>query len=102
MSTEGAHCLTVIAGKEYGRADVRWLRADATIVSLELLTVLVDGPLCLLLVDAVCRRHAHRHFIQITLCVCELYGGEPDTHSNLTVPNNSVIRRLLNDSARLD
>ncbi|XP_065253603.1 emopamil-binding protein-like [Emys orbicularis] len=61
--------------KEYGRADARWLYSDPTIVSLEILTVVLDGLLALILIYAIIKDKYYRHFIQITLCVCELYGG---------------------------
>ncbi|KAJ7376987.1 hypothetical protein OS493_031259 [Desmophyllum pertusum] len=61
--------------KEYGKADARWLYSDPTIVSLEILTVAITGPLALLLIYAICCNKHYRHFVQITLCVCELYGG---------------------------
>ena len=63
-------------GKEYGKADKRWLVSDPTIVSLEVLTVLVDGPLCIMLVYAICKERYYRHWLQIVLSVCELYGGK--------------------------
>ncbi|KAM8975719.1 emopamil-binding protein-like [Pelodytes ibericus] len=61
--------------KEYGKADSRWLHSDPTIVSLELLTVVLDGLLALALIYAIIKDKHYRHFVQITLCVCELYGG---------------------------
>ncbi|XP_069828221.1 emopamil-binding protein-like [Dendropsophus ebraccatus] len=61
--------------KEYGKADERWLHSDPTIVSLEILTVVVDGLLAVVLAYAIIKDKYYRHFIQITLCVCELYGG---------------------------
>lgn len=61
--------------KEYGKADSRWLHSDPTIVSLEILTVFLTGPLALLLIYAISYNTHYRHFVQITLCVCELYGG---------------------------
>ncbi|XP_041378469.1 emopamil-binding protein-like [Gigantopelta aegis] len=61
--------------KEYGKADYRWLVSNPTIVSLESLTVFLDGPLCLVLVYAIVKQKFYRHFLQIVLCICELYGG---------------------------
>ncbi|XP_077014301.1 emopamil-binding protein-like isoform X2 [Tamandua tetradactyla] len=61
--------------KEYGKADARWLHFDPNIVCLEILTVVLDGSLALLLIYAIVKEKYYRHFIQITLCVCELYGG---------------------------
>lgn len=40
-------------GKEYGTADSRWLISDPTIVSIEILTVVLDSLLALLLIHAV-------------------------------------------------
>ncbi|XP_074484780.1 emopamil-binding protein-like [Sebastes fasciatus] len=61
--------------KEYGKADSRWLSSDPTIVSIEILTVLLDSVLAVLLIHAVLRDKYYRHFLQVSLCVCELYGG---------------------------
>ncbi|XP_029458694.1 emopamil-binding protein-like [Rhinatrema bivittatum] len=61
--------------KEYGKADARWLHSDPTIVSLEIITVGLGGLLALVLIFAIIEDKPYRHFIQITLCVCELYGG---------------------------
>uniref|UniRef100_A0A8C1V1T8 EBP like n=1 Tax=Cyprinus carpio TaxID=7962 RepID=A0A8C1V1T8_CYPCA len=46
--------------KEYGKADERWLYSDPTIVSLELLTVVLDGTLALLLVYAIIKDKHYR------------------------------------------
>uniref|UniRef100_A0A3Q3XL93 EXPERA domain-containing protein n=1 Tax=Mola mola TaxID=94237 RepID=A0A3Q3XL93_MOLML len=61
--------------KEYGAADRRWLISDPTIVSTEILTVVLDSLLALLLIHAVLKDKYYRHFLQVALCVCELYGG---------------------------
>ncbi|XP_043388820.1 emopamil-binding protein-like isoform X5 [Chelonia mydas] len=47
--------------KEYGRADARWLYSDPTIVSLEILTVVLDGLLALILIYAVIKDKYYRH-----------------------------------------
>lgn len=61
--------------KEYGKADSRWLVSDPTVVSIEILTVVLDSLLGILLIHAVLQDKYYRHFVQITLSVCELYGG---------------------------
>ncbi|XP_029941921.1 emopamil-binding protein-like [Salarias fasciatus] len=61
--------------KEYSKADSRWLVSDPTIVSIEILTVVLDSLLGILLIHAVLHDKYYRHFLQITLSVCELYGG---------------------------
>lgn len=47
------YCVTSIVGKEYALADYRWGVSDPTVVSLEILTVIVDGILCLVLIYAI-------------------------------------------------
>ncbi|KAM9334344.1 emopamil-binding protein-like [Symphorus nematophorus] len=61
--------------KEYGKSDSRWLISDPTIISIEILTVFLDSLLALLLIHAVLTDKYYRHFLQIALSVCELYGG---------------------------
>ncbi|XP_033637885.1 emopamil-binding protein-like [Asterias rubens] len=61
--------------KEYSRADSRWGESDPTIVSLEILTVVVDGLLAVVLIYAILAKKHYRHYVQIVLCVCEIYGG---------------------------
>ncbi|KAL2770247.1 emopamil-binding protein-like isoform 1 [Daubentonia madagascariensis] len=61
--------------KEYGKADARWLYFDPTIVSVEILTAILDGFLALFLIYAIVKEKHYQHFLQIILCVCELYGS---------------------------
>ena len=61
--------------REYGKADLRWAVRDAPTICIELITVVLVGPLCLWLAWAVKERKAYRHILQATVCVCELYGG---------------------------
>jgi hypothetical protein len=67
--------IAALTWKEYGKADARWLYSDPTIVSLEILTAFLLSPICLLLVYAICRQRGYRHWLQLVLCTCELYGG---------------------------
>ncbi|XP_059183773.1 emopamil-binding protein-like [Centropristis striata] len=60
--------------KEYGEADRRWLISDPTIVSIEILTVVLGSLLAVLLIHALLKDKYYRHFLQVALCVCELYG----------------------------
>jgi hypothetical protein len=61
--------------RQYSRADARWQIRDANVISLELATVCVMGPLCILQVYGILRRSSWRHVNQIIICACELYGG---------------------------
>lgn len=45
---------------KYGKADSRWLVSDPTIVSIEILTVVLDSLLALLLIHAVLKDKYYR------------------------------------------
>ena len=64
------------AGMENGKADSRYLTSDLTIVSLYILTLFIDGSLCIPLIYAIVNRRFYPHYVQVSLCVCELYGGK--------------------------
>ena len=70
--------------------------SDPTVVSLEILTVFIDGPLCLILIYAMLKDKFYRHYVQIVLCVCELYGGKfcSNCTENLTDLSVYSIRTL--------
>ncbi|XP_031557493.1 emopamil-binding protein-like isoform X2 [Actinia tenebrosa] len=59
--------------REYGKADSRWLHSDPNILSVEIITVIL-GFLNIALVYAICQDKYYRHFLQIILCITELYG----------------------------
>ncbi len=39
------------------------------------MTVYVVGPMCLLALYALLAQKRYYHYVQICLCVCEIYGG---------------------------
>lgn len=59
----------------YAQADRRWGGADLTVVSLELLTVLVAGPLALWICTMIVRKDPMASFWMVVLATGELYGG---------------------------
>ncbi|KAK2733422.1 hypothetical protein FQN57_002118 [Myotisia sp. PD_48] len=77
--------------QEYGKADSRWAGADTNVISIELLTVFMDGPLavyiCYLLYKASSAQTTQQSqvtaaantgklwFCSVFLAVAELYGG---------------------------
>ncbi|EJU02546.1 Emopamil-binding protein [Dacryopinax primogenitus] len=61
--------------QEYARADARWSLSDPCVVSLELLTVFLAGPLAVYIAAQIVRRDPARHYWIIVLCTAELYGG---------------------------
>lgn len=64
--------------QEYAKADKRWGGADLTVISLELLTVFVAGPLALWICELVRRgdNAGRLWFWASVLATGELYGGE--------------------------
>ncbi|GAB7348754.1 hypothetical protein MBLNU459_g7486t1 [Dothideomycetes sp. NU459] len=62
--------------REYAKADARWAGADLTVVSLELLTVFVGGPLAVYVCACLARGERGRAwFWMCVLATGELYGG---------------------------
>ena len=53
----------------------RLLLCDTCATGNTSLTVLITGPLAVWLIFAILKRKVYRHFLQVTICVCELYGG---------------------------
>lgn len=58
--------------REYGRADARWAQYDPTVLSLELLTVFVAGPLALACAYGIWYRRPWRHLACVVISVMEL------------------------------
>lgn len=73
--------------QEYAKADKRWGGTDLTVVSLELLTVFVAGPLalwiCYLLSKDEKKGGLKKWFWMIVLATGEIYGGECPFHMPL-------------------
>ncbi|KAL8909006.1 MAG: hypothetical protein Q9207_000457 [Kuettlingeria erythrocarpa] len=72
---------TALLWQEYSHADIRWAGADPTVVSIELLTVLIAGPLaayiCFLLQKSSPSpsERARTWFLMTVLATGEIYGG---------------------------
>lgn len=60
---------------EYARADRRWAGSDLTVISLELLTVLLGAPLAAWICHCLRRGRADAAFWMALLATAELYGG---------------------------
>lgn len=61
--------------REYARADHRWQGSDVTIISLELLTVFVAGPMAVWICAKIRNNSADVWFWMALLATGELYGG---------------------------
>ncbi|KAI9799928.1 MAG: hypothetical protein M1825_004299 [Sarcosagium campestre] len=62
--------------QEYAKADARWGGADLTVISIELLTVFVAGPLAAYICDCIRRESFTMWFWVIVLATGEIYGGK--------------------------
>ncbi|KAI2642870.1 Emopamil-binding protein [Xylaria nigripes] len=60
--------------KEYALSDSRYLTSDFFMLSVESITVLIWGPLCLVNAIAIVRNSPWRHALRIIACVAHLYG----------------------------
>ena len=67
--------LTSALWREYARADKRWGGTDLTVISLELLTVFVAGPLAVWVCYCLKKNRSEASFWMIVLATGELYGG---------------------------
>ena len=61
--------------QEYAKADKRWGGSDLTVISLELLTVFVAGPMAVWICHCLRRQRSDAWFWMVMLATGELYGG---------------------------
>ena len=61
--------------REYAKADARWGGSDLTVVSLEILTVLLGTPLCFWICNCIRTQRTDTWFWIVALAAGELYGG---------------------------
>ena len=62
------------AGKEYGKADSRYVTRDSFVINMEAVTAFVVGPMCFWSVAAMVHRKSWRHVLQLIISICQLYG----------------------------
>lgn len=60
---------------EYAKADKRWGGSDLTVISLELLTVFVAGPMAVWICYCLKEKRSDAWFWMVVLATGELYGG---------------------------
>ncbi|KAK3333826.1 Emopamil binding protein-domain-containing protein [Cercophora scortea] len=60
--------------KEYAQSDSRYVTSDPFMLCIEMLTVLIWGPLSIAAAVCIVRRSPLRHLVQAGLCVGHLYG----------------------------
>ncbi|KAI1415154.1 Emopamil-binding protein [Hypoxylon sp. FL1857] len=59
----------------YAKADKRWAGADLAVISLELLTVFVAGPLACYICYGIAKKDPRTNILMIVIATMELYGG---------------------------
>ncbi|KUI71030.1 Emopamil-binding protein-like [Cytospora mali] len=59
----------------YAKADRRWAGADTGVISLELLTVFLVGPLACFVCYDIARRNPRANIVMTIIATAELYGG---------------------------
>ena len=62
------------AGKEYAKADSRYVSSDPFTVTMESTTAFVEGPMCLAVAYAIATQASWRFPLQIIVSVGQLYG----------------------------
>mmetsp|Transcript_21462 Transcript_21462/g.35922 ORF Transcript_21462/g.35922 Transcript_21462/m.35922 type:complete len:210 (-) Transcript_21462:126-755(-) len=65
--------LDLYAAADYRYGDYGGMMESGT-TAMELITALIDGPLCFLVAFAAAHDYSYRHPLQIILCVMQLYG----------------------------
>ncbi|KAI2641724.1 Emopamil-binding protein [Hypomontagnella submonticulosa] len=59
----------------YAKADRRWAGADLAVISLELLTVFVAGPLACMICYGIAKKDPRSNILMIVIATMEIYGG---------------------------
>ena len=62
------------AGKEYGKADSRYITRDSFVINMEAFTAFVVGPMCFWAVAGMAHQKPWRHRLALLVSVCQLYG----------------------------
>ncbi|OKL55933.1 hypothetical protein UA08_08590 [Talaromyces atroroseus] len=60
--------------KEYAKSDSRYLASDSFVVSIETITVVLWGPLCLVVAYLTTANHPLKHPLRVIVCMAHLYG----------------------------
>ncbi|KAH8432324.1 EXPERA domain-containing protein [Aspergillus melleus] len=60
--------------KEYALSDSRYMTSDTLVLCMETMTVVLWGPLCLLVAYLIFAQSSLRHPFQLTACMTHLYG----------------------------
>ncbi|ETS80237.1 hypothetical protein PFICI_07766 [Pestalotiopsis fici W106-1] len=74
----------------YAKADKRWAGADLSIISLELLTVFLAGPLACLICYGIAKKDPRTNILIIVVATMELYGGFITFCPEWLVHNNNL------------
>ncbi|KAJ1850584.1 hypothetical protein LPJ73_003383, partial [Coemansia sp. RSA 2703] len=59
--------------KEYAKSDSRYLAQVPLVLVLEIITVVIIGPMCFWTAWAILKNNSSRHITQLSVCVLHLY-----------------------------
>jgi len=60
--------------KEYSKGNSRYAARDSTVVAVEGITTVVEGPLCVLAVYAIAMKKPYSYILQLAISLGQLYG----------------------------
>ncbi|KAI7983168.1 putative 3-beta-hydroxysteroid-Delta(8),Delta(7)-isomerase [Camellia lanceoleosa] len=60
--------------KEYSKGDSRYALRESNVVSIEIITVSLVGPACLLALFAIATRKSYSYILQLVISMAHLYG----------------------------
>ncbi|RAL47788.1 unnamed protein product [Cuscuta campestris] len=60
--------------KEYSKGDSRYAARDSTVITVEGITAVLEGPACLLAVYAIATKKSYRYILQVAISLGQLYG----------------------------
>ncbi|RKP09483.1 Emopamil binding protein-domain-containing protein [Thamnocephalis sphaerospora] len=60
--------------KEYAKSDSRYMRSDLFTVCMEGVTAFIEGPVCVLAALAIFKGSPHRHLLQLSVSIGQVYG----------------------------
>ncbi|GAB4843366.1 hypothetical protein Ancab_013332 [Ancistrocladus abbreviatus] len=64
----------ILARKEYSKGDSRYAGRDSVVVTIEVITVGLEGPACLLTLYSIAAKKSHSYVLQLAISLGLLYG----------------------------
>ncbi|XP_010477230.1 PREDICTED: probable 3-beta-hydroxysteroid-Delta(8),Delta(7)-isomerase [Camelina sativa] len=71
---DNTSCYLAEVWKEYSKGDSRYAGRDSAIVSIEGITAVIVGPVCLLAIYAIAKEKSYSYVLQLAISLGQLYG----------------------------